>query len=53
MNHYTIMSKMLDHIKELHARDELKKKLMDAIFRVMVEVVAENEELGKPYYEQK
>ena len=45
MNHYSCMAKILEQIKELKAREELKDKLIDAIFRVMAEVVAENEGL--------
>ena len=53
MNHYRIMIVFLEKIKELDAREELKAKLIDAIFRVMAEVVAENEGLTRFHYEEK
>jgi hypothetical protein len=47
------MIQMLEHIKELDAREELKTTLIDAIFRVMAEIVAENEGLTRFHYEEK
>ena len=38
---------MLDQVKELDAPEDLKEKLIDAIFRVMIEIVAETEGLDR------
>lgn len=53
MKHYAFMIQVIDLIKVLEADEEHKEKLIDSIFRIMAEVVAEKEGLTRIYYEEK
>jgi hypothetical protein len=52
MEHYAFMIKVLELVKELKAREDLKDKLIKKIFEGMVHIVVDNEGLTRQHYEQ-